>query len=172
MFRGKSEFDRWRVFLRAFRYQRHPSVSLWHRCSFGSRQIKRICHHLQLGASRITCQNLVPLFSWWSKADDWVRRVSLFFLARLSMSPLMFKCLRVPVRSDKSHDRKPRSLWRVMRTAVITPAHVFCRRSSASFDSRLMVYWISASPCIILSDLGKLQSTVLLHPRLGHFIWC
>lgn len=29
MFKGASQFDRWRVFLRAFRYQRRPSVSRW-----------------------------------------------------------------------------------------------------------------------------------------------
>lgn len=178
MFRWTSGFDRWRVFPRAFRYQRCPSVSLWRRCSFGSRQIKRIYHHLQTGVSCVTCRNVVfsPEESERSKADERVRRASLFFLARYLQSPLVNKCLRVPVTSDESHDRKRRALWRMMRTAGVTPAHMFCRcagrQSDALFDSRIMVYWISTPPCIILSDLGKLKSTLLLHPRLGHFIWC
>lgn len=101
MFRGTSEFDRWRVFLRAFGFPRHPSVSLWRRCSFGSRQIKRIYHHLQACVSRITCQNVVALLSPPKNESH----------PMPTTRSAIHKRLRGPVTSGKSHDRKmPRSL--------------------------------------------------------------
>lgn len=76
-----SEFDRWRVFLRGLQVSAPCKCVTVARGSFGSRQIKRIYHHLQAGASRVTCLNVVftPGGSHWSEAD-WVRRTSLFFL--------------------------------------------------------------------------------------------
>lgn len=56
MFKGASNFDGWRVFLRAFRYRRRPSVSRWRRCGSGS-HIKCIHHHLRAGVRPVTRRN-------------------------------------------------------------------------------------------------------------------